>query len=263
MPNAHDGTGAAARGSRSVLARRRGGGYARAMPGSVERWGPSTDLAVLDRLVQVRERSLIDVGCGAGALAHALAERGASVLGVEPDPVQAARNRSAPESAGVSFAEGRAESLPAGDGTAEGVIFGRSLHHVPQAAMRPALAEARRVLVPGGFLYILEPVMTGAFSAVMKPFHDETEVRRLAREALADSAPLFAGGREIHYEVERRFASHAAFVDRFAGLTYNSYGADAVRSETVKRLFEAGRTDAGDYAFVQPMRVDLFHTDAE
>ena len=233
------------------------------MLGIVEHWGESTDLAVLDRLVQVGGRSLIDVGCGGGALARALAERGATVLGVEPDPVQAARNREASETPGVSFAEGRAEALPVGDGAADGVIFGRSLHHVPQAAMRPALKEARRLLRSGGFLYVLEPVMEGAFSAVMKPFHDETEVRRQAREALTDSAPLFARAREIHYEVERRFESHEAFVDLFSGLTYNSYGADAVRSETVKRLFEAGRMDSGDYAFVQPMRVDLFYTDRE
>ena len=233
------------------------------MIGSVEHWGPSTDLAVLDRLVQVQGRSLIDVGCGGGALARALAERGGAVLGVEPDPVQAARNRDAPAAAGVTFAEGRAESLPAGDGAVDGMIFGRSLHHVPEAAMRPALAEARRVLARGGFLYVMEPVMEGAFSAVMKPFHDETEVRRQARAALADSAPLFARAREVHYDIERRFASHESFVDQFSGLTYNSYGADAVRSETVKRLFEAGRTDAGDYAFMQPMRVDLFHTDPE
>ena len=231
------------------------------MPGRVEHWGPSTDLAVLDRLVQVQGRSLIDIGCGGGALACALAERGATVLGVEPDPVQAARNRDAPATEGVTFAEGRAESLPAGDGTVDGVIFGRSLHHVPEAAMRPALAEARRVLGSGGFVYVMEPVMEGAFSAVMKPFHDETEVRRQARAALADSAPHFARAREVHYDIERRFASHAAFVDQFSGLTYNSYGAEAVRSDTVKRLFEAGRTDAGDYAFMQPMRVDLFHTD--
>ena len=233
------------------------------MPGRVEHWGARTDLAVLDRLVQVRGRALIDVGCGPGALARSLAERGATVLGVEPDPVQAERNRAAPECAGVTFAEGRAESLPAGDGTVDGVIFGRSLHHVPQAAMGPALAEARRVLAAGGFLYALEPVMDGSFSTVMKPFHDETEVRRQAREALEESAPLFARACEVHYEIERRFASHEAFVDLFSGLSYNSYGADALKSETVKRLFEAGRTDAGDYAFTQPMRVDLFHTDSE
>ena len=246
-----------------MLARRRGGGYARAMPGTVERWGASTDLTVLDRLVPVHGHSLIDVGCGGGALARALAERGATVLGVEPDPVQAKRNREAPETEGVTFVEGRAESLPADDGSVDGVIFGRSLHHVPQAAMRPALTEARRVLAPGGFVYVMEPVMEGPFSAVIKPFHDETEVRAQAREAVCDLAPLFARAREVHYDIERRFESHDEFVELFFGLSYNSYGADAVRSETVRHLFEAGRTDAGDYAFVQPMRVDLLHTDPE
>ena len=246
-----------------MLARRPGGGYSHPMPGTVEDWGRSTDLAVLDRLVEMRGRSVIDVGCGAGTLARSLAERGATVLGVEPDPVQAERNREAPETPGVTFVEGRGEDLPVGEGSCDGVIFGRSLHHVPEAAMRPALAEARRVLRSGGFLYVLEPVMEGPFSVVMKPFHDETEVRRQAREALVDSAPLFARAREIHYEVERRFESHEAFVELFSGLTYNSYGADAVRSETVRRLFEAGRTDAGDYAFAQPMRVDLFYTERE
>ena len=246
-----------------MLAHGQDGGYSRPMPGTVERWGLSTDLAVLDRLVQVRGLSIVDVGCGAGGLARSLAERGATVLGVEPDPVQAERNRDAPETDGVGFAEGCAEALPVADGAVDGVIFGRSLHHVPEAAMRPALREAQRVIARGGFVYVLEPVMEGAFSAVMKPFHDETEVRRQAREALADSAPLFSSAREIHYEVERRFESHAAFVDLFSGLSYNSYGADAVRSETVKRLFEAGRTEEGDYAFVQPMRVDLFHTERE
>ena len=233
------------------------------MPGTVERWGASTDLAVLDQLVPVHGRPLIDVGCGGGALARALAERGATVLGVEPDPVQAERNRAAPETEGVTFVEGRAESLPAGDGSADGVIFGRSLHHVPQAAMRPALTEARRVLAPGGFVYVMEPVMEGPFSAVIKPFHDETEVRAQAREAVCEAAPLFARAREVHYDIERRFESHDEFVELFSGLTYNSYGADAVRSETVRRLFEAGRTDAGDYAFVQPMRVDLLFADPE
>ena len=246
-----------------MLARERGQGYSLRMLGIVEDWGRSTDLAVLDRLVQVRGLQVIDVGCGAGALARSLAERGAAVLGVEPDPVQAERNREAPETDGVRFAEGYAEALPVGEGAVDGVIFGRSLHHVPEAAMRPALAEARRALAAGGFLYVLEPVMEGAFSVVMKPFHDETEVRRQAREALVDSASLFARWREVHYEVERRFESHERFVDLFSGLTYNSYGADAVRSETVKRLFETGRTDAGDYAFAQPMRVDLFHTAGE
>ena len=80
---------------------------------------------------------------------------------------------------------------------------------------------------------------------------------------MRESAPLFARAREVHYDIERRFESHDEFVELFSGLTYNSYGADAVRCGAVRRLFEAGRTDAGDYAFVQPMRVDLLFADPE
>lgn len=230
------------------------------MVATVEYWGASTDLAVLDRLVELARRDVVDVGCGVGAMARALAERGASVLAVEPDAVQAERNRAAPPVDGVTFAEARAEALPVADGALGGALFGRSLHHVPADAMRPALAEARRAVAKGGFVYVLEPVMAGAFSAVLAPFHDETEVRRQARAALRDSESLFASEREIHYMIEVRFASHDAFVERFTGLSYNSYDAEAVASETVRRLFEAGRTDAGDYAFAQPMRVNLFRT---
>lgn len=230
------------------------------MIATVEYWGASSDLAVLDRLVELARRDVVDVGCGAGAMARALAERGAAVLAVEPDPVQVERNHAAPPVDGVTFAEARAEALPVEDGVLDGALFGRSLHHVPAAAMRPALAEARRAVAKGGFVYVLEPVMAGTFSAVLAPFHDETEVRRQARAALRDSAPLFASEREIHYAIEVRFASHDAFVERFTGLSYNSYSAEAVASETVRRLFEAGRTDEGDYAFAQPMRVNLFRT---
>lgn len=233
------------------------------MLAAAEHWGTSTDLAVLERLVDVKRCSLVDVGCGAGDLARALAESGATVLAVEPDPVQAKRNRGAPEFAGVTFAEARAEALPVEDATVDGVIFGRSLHHVPAAEMRAALAESRRALVPGGFVYVLEPVMEGTFSTVIAPFHDETEVRRQAREALLDCASLFDGEREVHYDVEIRFASHDVFVEHFTSLGYNSYDAGAVNSESVKRLFESGRTSHGDYAFVQPMRVNLFHTAAD
>jgi ubiquinone/menaquinone biosynthesis C-methylase UbiE len=228
------------------------------MARKVEEWGESTDIAVLERLIDVAGKRLVDVGCGGGDLARTLAERGATVLAVEPDPAQAERNRAAPPIPGVTFDEARAEALPVEDGAFDGVIFGRSLHHVPKAAMGSALQEARRAISSSGFVYVMEPVMEGAFSAVLKPFHDETEVRRQAQEALAASAALFGEEHEIHYEIVVSFESYEVFTERFAGMSYNSYGADAVRSDTVRRLFESGRTTSGEYAFRQPMRINLF-----
>ncbi len=51
--------------------------------------------------------------------------------------------------------------------------------------MDAALAEIARVLVPGGWLYVSEPVFAGPFNELMRLFHDEQAVRAAALAALA------------------------------------------------------------------------------
>ena len=128
-----------------------------------EDFGETDDLAVIDRRLEVGGLSLVDVGCGDGDFARALAERGAAVLAIEPDPIQAEKNRGAAPTAGVTFAEAPAQRIPLEDASADGVLFKYSLHHVPAAEMDAALEDAMRVLKPGsGFLYVMEPVMAGS-----------------------------------------------------------------------------------------------------
>ncbi len=55
--------------------------------------GEKSDLEVLDHLVDVAGQRVIDAGCGDGRLSSELAKRGATVVGVEPDPIQARQNR--------------------------------------------------------------------------------------------------------------------------------------------------------------------------
>ncbi len=151
--------------------------------------GERADADAVAALAPVAGLTIVDVGCGAGKSSRALAALGASVIGVEPDPIQAAKNREADPAPGVVFHEGRAESLPVESGSADGVIFFRSLHHVPVEAMEAALAEAARVLKPEtGFLCVVEPGMDGTHFPVMRPFNDETRVRNAAQAALESSA---------------------------------------------------------------------------
>jgi SAM-dependent methyltransferase len=103
------------------------------------------------RLGDLRGRRVLDVGCGTGALAAALAERaGAKVWGVEPsDEMRATAKERLPH--GVGLRAGSAERLPFRDGWFDGVTFSLVVHLVDRDA---AFAEAARVLAPAGRVVI-------------------------------------------------------------------------------------------------------------
>ena len=89
---------------------------------------------------------MLDVGCGTGRLAVALAERGARVWALDPSTDMLAQARA---SAGkrVGFKQGRAEALPFKDGWFERAVLRLVVHLVDR---RRALPELARVLAPGG-----------------------------------------------------------------------------------------------------------------
>ena len=100
------------------------------------------------------ERAL-DVGCGAGALALALAPLVREVVGVDrvPELLALARER-APENA--TFVEADATHLPYGEGEFDLAGTLRTLHHVP----RPELvaAELARVTKLGGRVLVIDQI---------------------------------------------------------------------------------------------------------
>lgn len=115
-------------------------------------------LAYLDRhLCPVRDLRILDVGCGAGNMAHHLRHYG-RVTGVDnnPKPLQIAAER------GLDVRAGTADVLPFGDGEFDLVALLDTIEHVPAEAT--VLEECRRVLVgpqdgkgQGGRLLITVP----------------------------------------------------------------------------------------------------------
>lgn len=107
----------------------------------------------LPQAVELRELScrdlgdvVVDVGCGGGRAAGELAARGVRAIGVDVDPAMvevAARRWPAAE-----FRVGDATDLPLESGSVTGYRADKVLHAL--AEPERAVAEARRVLAPGG-----------------------------------------------------------------------------------------------------------------
>jgi ubiquinone/menaquinone biosynthesis C-methylase UbiE len=104
---------------------------------------------------------LVDVGSGPGAAAREAASRGATVTGVDPARVMRRVARLTVRSRAITWAAGSAEHLPVGDDAATVLWSLMTVHH--WADIDRGLAEARRVLAPGGrFLVIERRVAAGA-----------------------------------------------------------------------------------------------------
>src|SRR4051795_6473060 len=137
------------------------------------------DFDVLTDTVALRGRTVVDVGCGDGALVRRLITAGANAIGVD---VEIGRALAVDPSG--RYLKGGAESIPLPDASVDVAVLMRSLHHVPDP--RDAFPELRRVV--RGEVYIAEPLATGEYFELMRPVDDETEGRAKAPDAIAGAA---------------------------------------------------------------------------
>lgn len=101
---------------------------------------------ILDTFANLAGKRLLDVACGTGELAAQAAKRGARCEGV--DFAATMVEKATEKYPGVSFREGDAERLSYGPATFDAVVCSFGLLHMENPDR--AIAEARRVLVPGG-----------------------------------------------------------------------------------------------------------------
>lgn len=127
------------------------GGWERAGEGYRRYFVEVTTQAVeplLDAAGVTQDVRVLDVATGPGNAAAAAAARGGRVTGVDFSPAQVALARRI--NPGIDFQQGDAENLSFADGSFEAVIMNFGMLHFPRA--EAALAEAHRVLAPGGRL---------------------------------------------------------------------------------------------------------------
>ena len=214
---------------------------------------------VMLELVDLKDRTVLDVGCGDGALTRFMTGCGAHVLGLEISPRQLEKALAAPRVGDERFERGVAQTLPAKDGSVDVVVFANSLHHVPVPEQSQALGEAARVLKDGGVIYVSEPLAEGPFFQLTRLIDDETVVRAKALEAVRAAGQWgLVEEREtvtIHTIRERDYQS---FRDRMLAIDPDRADLLTANDAELERQFlRLGAEVEDGWAFDQPTRVNL------
>ncbi|MCJ2060838.1 class I SAM-dependent methyltransferase [Methylobacterium sp. J-048] len=212
---------------------------------------------IRDTFAPLPGKRILDIGCGPGTLAKRLTEDGAAVTGIDPGTAALAKARDAVPAARFEVAS--AEALPFPAASFDGAVMFNALHHMPDPAA--ALAEAARVLVPGGILVVVEPLAKGSFFDALRPIEDETAVRAAAQEAIAAAlgSGAFVCRQDVTVARRESFSALDAFLARISAVDPARAATIEARRPVVEAAFhEAAEREAdGRYALVQPLRIHV------
>ncbi len=113
----------------------------------------------------MKDRDLLEVGCGTGLLLRRLGPKARRAVGVDLSPgmLAIARNR------GLTVVEADARALPFPDANFDVAVSFKTLPHVPD--LRQALAELCRVVRPGGVVIaeVYNPISLRAWTKRFLP----------------------------------------------------------------------------------------------
>ena len=215
---------------------------------------------LLRRRLPLAGARVADVGCGDGALARVMARDGAWVVAIDPGAAQIGRARAAAPAEGAWYLCACGEALPLADGCLDGVVYFNALHHVPVAEQATALAEAGRVLRPGGLLYVQEPLAEGDYFELMRPIEDETEVRARAYDAVkaAGANGALEETAEVLYRAPLRVKDAESFLAGLVAVDPTRRAAVESAAASLRRRFLAAAEQRDDgFWFEIPSRLNL------
>lgn len=213
------------------------------------------EIGFLSSLVRLDGAAVLELGCGNGAFARKLLEHTgvASVTALEVDAVQHCKNIDAAPVPRLRFGLGGAQDIPCGNESVDGVVMMKSV-----AQMDRAMQEIARVLKPGGWLYVSEPVYAGPLNDIIRLFHDEGVVRAEAYRALerARRDGVLEWVSEHAFDMPAHYRDYDDFVAKHVQLTHSEIKYRPEVAAEVRRRLEAHMTPEGAN-FLRPMRVNM------
>jgi len=215
---------------------------------------------IYNRILSLDDKHILELGCGSAEITRNIASSGAGrrITALEVDEIAHEKNLQITDLPNVTFGLAGAQAIPLEDESVDVVFMFKSLHHVPMGLMEPSMHEIRRVLKPGGLLYISEPVFAGDFNEILRLFHDEQEVREVAFNTVkkAVDQAWFSLVEETFFNSPMKFENFTEFENNTINVTHSNHTLDEELYNLVQQRFEQHMGEDGAN-FLMPVRVDL------
>ncbi len=168
---------------------------------------------ILEELKKIAWHNILDVGCGTGPTLELLAkefpEREFNGLDLTPKMIEVAKAKKLPNS---NFVVGDSENMPFESSSFDALICANSFHHYPNPER--FLAEAERVLRPGGYLILRDYTSNNFFVWVanhlempLANLFGHGDVRLSSLKEVAEMCQK-AGLKVLKLERQRKFRLH-------------------------------------------------------
>jgi ubiquinone/menaquinone biosynthesis C-methylase UbiE len=215
---------------------------------------------IYESVLTLDNKKILELGCGTARITRLIATigKGRIITATEVDKIQHKKNTLINDLPNVEFKLGGGENIQASDNTFDIVFMFKSLHHVPLALMGNVLQEIRRVLKPGGLLYISEPIFKGDFNQILKLFHNEEVVRQKAFDAIkrAIDTETFTLVDEIFFNSPSIYENFEQFEEIIIKVTHTDHHLPDELYTKVKEKF-AYYFQQNNGHFLSPIRVDI------
>lgn len=161
----------------------------------------------LSEKYSLKEKFIIDVGCGTGDLVKAFKENEVIAFGIDSKEMFL-KSGINPESENSEFVCGYADFLPFENQCADIICYCASFHHIPVDKMEKALEECKRVLKISGSAVFIEPVpVQDSYYEILKLAVDEKEILSYAYKNIKKLNNMnFIPNIEEFYYMERTFS---------------------------------------------------------
>ena len=215
---------------------------------------------IYNRLLSLDNKHILELGCGNAQITCDIATSGTDrkITALEVDEIAHHKNMQITDLPDVTFVLSGAQEMPLANESVDVVFMFKSLHHVPLQLMDTSMQEIRRVMKPGGFLYISEPIFAGNFNDILRLFHDEEKVRKAAFNTIEKSIDegLFSLVDEMFFNSPMSFKDFSEFETNVINVTHSHHRLDDDLYKRVKQDFEQHLESDGAH-FTMPVRVDL------